>query len=91
MNTRLMIVAGVAVALDHQAGVVPAEHHHALGRPLEELLVYRDSPVAVLLGDDLGPRHVVRMHEGKARCVLRGRRCFHACSFQAVETTDEHG
>jgi len=57
----------VAVPLDHHAGIVATEDDHPLRVPLEELLVHGDASVAMHLGDDLRPRHVVDVDEGEAR------------------------
>ena len=70
------MVAGVAVSLDHHAGIVATEDDHALRVPLEKLLVHGDASVAVQLGDDLGPRHVVDVDEREARLRGHGRSPF---------------
>src|SRR6185369_10606622 len=43
------VIARVTVALDDDTGIVAPEHHHPVGRPLEELLVDRDAALAVTL------------------------------------------
>src|SRR5581483_8758231 len=68
------MIARVTVTLDHDVRIIAAEDDHPPRVPLEELLVHRDPPLAVLLRDDLRPRDVRGVDEGEPRGARRAGR-----------------